>query len=280
MIEIGSYNTLELKKKTFEGLILTDGTQDVLLPFSEVTPDHDAMQEFFVFVYHHKEGHLVATLKRPYACSGDFAFLKVVDVNDRAAFVDIGLDKDIIVPNREQRRPMEKGNSYVVYLHKDFNDMLAASSYLDEFADTELSDIEDGDEVSILIAERSDLGFTAVINNRHLGLLYHNELYEELHIGDEMQAYIKKIRDNNKIDLSLRPIGFDFILESRDTLLDIIKANGGVLHLGDKSAPEDIHEQLKMSKKAFKQAIGGLYKQRLITISDYEVNIVIDHEAE
>lgn len=280
MIEIGTYNTLRLKKKTYEGLVLTDSEQDVMLPFQELSPAEDGMDEFFVFVYHNKEGNLVATLKRPYACAGDFALLKVVGESEKAVFLDIGLDKDIIVTQRDQRRPMHKGESYVVFLYTDYNGMLAASSWLEDYADSEIPDVEEGEQVSILVAERSELGFTAVINNKYLGLLYHNELYQELHIGDEMPAYIKKIRDNNKIDLSLRPIGFDFILESRDTLLDVIKANGGILHLGDKSAPEEIHEQLKMSKKAFKQAIGGLYKQRLVTISDYEVKLVVDNDAE
>lgn len=217
----------------------------------------------------------MATTKRPYACAGDFAYLKVVGTSDHGAFVDIGLNKDVIVPKREQKRPMEVGKSYVVHLYTDkFDNMLCASSWLEDFVPDEVPHLEEGDEESLLIAERSDLGFTAVVNNKYLGLLYHNELYEDLQIGETRQGYIKKIRDNNKIDLSLRIPGFDYILQSREQLLEHIREQGGVLALGDKSSPEEIHHQLKMSKKAFKQMIGGLYKQRLITISDYEVKLV------
>ncbi len=275
MLKVGTYNNLKLKKKTFEGLILTEGENEILLPFAELREGDEEEEVFFVFVYHNKEGRLVATTKRPYACSGDFAYLKVVGTSDHGAFADIGLSKDVIVPKREQRHPMVQGNSYVMFLYNDkFDNMLCASSWLEDFIPEGVPTVEEGDEVTLLIAERSDLGFTAVINNKYLGLLYHNELYEDLEIGEVRQGYVKKIRDNNKIDLSLRVSGFDYIIESRDTMLQYIKDQGGVIHLGDKSDPEEIHNQLRMSKKAFKQIIGGLYKQRLVTISDYEVKLV------
>lgn len=275
MIQIGTYNNLLIERRTSEGLVLTDGEKEVLLFENEGVSDYETGETLFVFVYNNKEGRLVATTKRPVACVGDFAFLKVVGESEFGAFVDIGIDKDVFVPLREQKYPMKRGNSYVVFLYVDqHNDRLCASGWLGEHAASGVPDVEEGDEVSLLIAERSELGFTAVIDNKYLGLLYHNELYEELEIGEQRQGYIKRIRENNKIDLSLRAVGFDFILESKDALLDYLRRNGGVLELGDKSSPEDIHQQLKMSKKAFKQVIGGLYKQRLITISDYEVRLV------
>ncbi|WP_207427540.1 S1 RNA-binding domain-containing protein [Pedobacter sp. SYSU D00535] len=275
MIEIGSYNNLNFKRKTYDGVILTDGEREVLLPAKELISYEEDQEEFFVFVYLNKDENLVATLERPFACVGDFAYLTVVGENEKGVFVDIGIDKDVFVPAREQKRPMFKGDKHVVYVYLDERSgKITASSYLDEYVDVEVGDLEEGDEVSLLICERSELGYSAIINNRYIGLLYHNEVYEELEIGEEKQGFIKKIRENKKIDLSLRPIGFDFILESKDVLLEIIKKNGGVLKLGDKSDPEEIKQQLKMSKKAFKQVIGGLYKQRLITISDFEIRLV------
>ena len=272
MIRIGTYNYLKIKTETPEGFILTDGEQDVVFPEKQ---DAEPGDELFLFVYHHKDGRLMATSKRPYAAAGDFAFLKVVDETDNGSFMDIGIDKDLFVPSSKQEQPLRLGKKYVVYLYVDQHDgKLTATTWLDDKVDTDLSELEEGDEVSMLIFDSSDLGYSVIFNNRYMGLLYRNEVYEELEIGESRVGYIKKIRpEDNKVDLSLRPLGFDFILDSRDAILDLLKETGGVLALGDKSSPDDIRQQLKMSKKAFKQVIGGLYKQRLITISDHEIRL-------
>ena len=218
----------------------------------------------------------MATSKRPYAAAGDFAYLKVVDETDNGSFMDIGIDKDLFVPSSKQEQPLQLGKKYVVYLYVDQHDgKLTATTWLDDKVETDLSDLEEGDEVSMLIFDSSELGYSVIFNNKYMGLLYRNEVYEELETGESRVGYIKKIRPaDNKVDLSLRPLGFDFILDSRDSVLDMLRETGGVLGLGDKSSPDDIRQQLKMSKKAFKQVIGGLYKQRLITISDYEVRLI------
>lgn len=274
MVKIGTYNYLKVKSKTPEGLILTDGEQDVLLAEKH---EGEIDQELFVFVYHHKDGRLMATTKRPYAAVGDFAYLKVVDETDNGSFMDIGIEKDLFVPANKQEHPLELGKKYVVYVYLDHDGKLTATTWLDDKVDTDLSDLEEGDEVSLLICDSSELGYSAIINNKYMGLLYRNEVYEELEIGESRVGYIKKIRpEDNKVDLSMRPLGFDFILDSRDSVLDILKESGGVINLGDKSSPDDIRQQLKMSKKAFKQVIGGLYKHRLITISDYEIRLVTE----
>jgi predicted RNA-binding protein (virulence factor B family) len=280
MVQIGTYNYLVVKGTNAEGLILSDGEQDVMMP--EKT-DAGIGEELFVFVYHHQDGRIMATSKRPYAAAGDFAYLKVIDETDNGSFMDIGIEKDLFVPASKQEQPLQIGKKYVVYVYVDQNDgKLTATTWLDDKVDTDLSDLEEGDEVSLLICDTSDLGYSAIINNKYMGLLYRNEVYEELHIGELRVGYIKKIRpEDNKVDLSMRPIGFDFILDSRDAVLDLLKETGGVLNLGDKSSPEDIRQQLKMSKKAFKQVIGGLYKQRLITISDEEIRLVPkEHDPE
>ena len=200
----------------------------------------------------------------------------MVDQTDNGSFLDLGIEKDLFLPASKQRRPIELGKEYVVFIYVDDNDgKLTASTWLEDNIETDLSDLEEGDQVSLLISEKSELGYSAIINNKYMGLLYADEVYEELRVGESRSGYIKKIRaDINKIDLSLRPIGFDFILDSRDIVLDILKENGGILNLGDKSSPEEIRQRLKMSKKAFKQVIGGLYKQRLIALSDYDIKLL------
>ena len=274
MIKIGTYNYLKVKNTSPEGLILTDGEQEVLLPDSKQAAEIG--EELLVFVYHQKDGNIIATSKRPYACAGDFAFLKVVDKNASGTFMDLGIDKDLFIPSEKQLYPLEKGKKYVVYVYLDkLEGKLTATTWLEDKAETDLRNLEEGDEVSLMIYDKSDLGYSAIINNKYIGLLYRNEVYEELEIGESRVGYIKKIREeNNKIDLSLRQVGFDFILDSRDVVLNILKKNGGVLNLGDKSSPDEIRDRLKMSKKAFKQVIGGLYKQRLITMTENEIRLV------
>jgi len=245
----------------------------------------DPGEELLVFVYHQKDGRVVATTKRPYACAGDFAFLKVVDKTDTGTYLDLGIEKDLFIPSTKQLHPLEKGKNYVVYVYLDKIDgKLTATTWLEDKVDTDLSNLEEGAEVSLLIYDKSDLGYSAIIDNKYMGLLYRNEVYEELEIGENRIGYIKKIREeDNKIDLSLRQVGFDFILDSREVVLNLLKENNGILDLGDKSSPEEIRDRLKMSKKAFKQVIGGLYKQRFITMTENEIRLATeekDPEAE
>lgn len=281
MIAIGQYNDLRIIKKTDTGLILTDGEKEVLLPYTEVPKNAEIGENINVFVYMHKDNRLVATSKRPLACVGDFAYLTVVDDNEDGAYVSIGIDKDIYVPGREQKRPMFKGDHHVVYVFLDeSNDRMLASSKLLNFVEEEDIDLEEGDEVSLLIVDRSDMGYNAIIDNKYIGLLYTNELFDILNPGDQRKGWIKKIRVGGKIDLSLQPMGYGHILDTKDSVLAELKESGGVIALGDKSAPEEIYERFKISKNAFKKVIGGLYKDRLITISDYEIRLFVDEGAE
>lgn len=281
MIEIGRYNDLRIINKTENGLILTEGEKEVLLPYVDVPKNIEIGENINVFVYMHKDGRLMGTTKRPHACVGDFAYLTVVDDGEDGAFMDLGLDKDIYVPQREQKRPMFKGESHVVYVYLDeSNDRMVASSRLTNYVEDQDIDLEEGDEVSLLIVDRSDLGYNAIVDNKYIGLLYTNELFDQLNPGEFRKAWIKKIRVEGKIDLSLQPMGYGHILENKDAILDELKESGGVIALGDKSAPEEIYDRFKISKSAFKKVIGGLYKDRLITISDYEIKLFVDNEAD
>lgn len=275
MIDIGKFNELRFIKKTDAGLILTDGEKEVLLPYIHAPEGVQAGDNLHVFVYIHSDGRLMATTETPLATVGEFALLTVVDQNEQGVFMDMGIGKDVFVPEREQKRPMQIGKKYVVYLYTDEkNDRITASSKLADFIDQDEHDLEEGDEVTLMITEESDLGYSAIINQKYMGLLYHNEVFEDLHPGDIKRGFIKKIREGNKIDLSLQVIGFRHILDLKDSLMIDLQENNGSILLGDKSSPEDIYNRLKISKKAFKKAIGSLYKERLIEVSDYEIKIV------
>lgn len=275
MIEIGRFNELRFSKKTETGLILSDGDREVLLPFIEAPENIEIGDLLHVFTYIHSDGRLMATTQTPIAQVDEFALLTVVDVTDQGAFMDMGIGKDVFVPEREQKKPMRIGQKHVVYLFTDERSgRITASSRLSDFINQDEHDLEEGDEVKLLITESSDLGYSAIINQRYMGLLYRNEVFEELKPGDQKRGWVKKIREGNKIDLSLQVIGFKHILDLKDSLMIELEECGGQIPLGDKSSPEDIYNRLKISKKAFKKAAGSLYKERLVEISDFEIKLV------
>ena len=275
MVEIGKFNELRFIKKTENGLILTEGEKEVLLPYVHAPEGAEIGDNLHVFVYIHSDGRLLATTETPIAQVDEFAFLEVVDENENGAFMDMGIGKDVFIPGNEQKRPMKIGQKYVVFLYNDEKtERITASSYLNDFINQDEHDFEEGDEVRLLITDESDLGFSAVINQRYMGLLYRNEVFEDLKPGDQKRGFIKKIREGNKIDLSLQVIGFKHILDLKESLMTDLQENNGSILLGDKSSPEDIYNRLKISKKAFKKAIGSLYKERLIIISDHEIKLV------
>lgn len=274
-MEIGRYNTLRIVGKNIDGLSLSDGQSEVLLPFAEVPKNIQVGDNLEVFIYPNKTGDLLATTQDVFGEVDDFVYLIATDSGENGAFLDLGIGKDVYVPVREQKRPMHKGEGYVVYLHLDDDRRLIASSRLDKFIEEEDFDFEEGDEVSLLISEKTDLGYNAIINNRYIGLLYHNELFANLMPGDQRKGWIKKIRVGNKIDLTLQPTGYGHILETKDVILKELREAGGKIPLGDKSSPEEIYEHFQISKSAFKKAIGGLYKERTITIGDQEIRLVL-----
>ncbi|WP_276090166.1 S1-like domain-containing RNA-binding protein [Pedobacter sp. JY14-1] len=274
MIATGQYNDLRIVRKTDVGYILTDGEDEAVLDTAGLPSDVNTGDNIHVFVYIDKNGTLKATTQHPKACVGDFAFLTVVADNETGAFLDIGLEKDIFVPAREQKRPMFKGDSHVVYVYLDEKTgRMTASSKLLNFVEEDDIDLEEGDEVSLLIADRSDMGYNAIIDNRYIGLLYNNELFDSLNPGEQRKGWIKRIRVGGKIDLSLQPMGYGHILDNKEFIYQALKNSGGTIALGDKSKPEDIYERFKLSKSAFKKVIGSLYKERLITVGDHEIRI-------
>lgn len=276
MIEIGKYNTLTIDRDTQVGLFLTDGKDDVLLPNKYVPKVFEIGQEITVFVYLDHEERPVATTLEPYVLLNEFALLRVNYINNVGAFMDWGMEKDILVPFKEQARPMEKGKRYLVYLYMDEKtNRLVASSKTNQFLNNENITVEVGEEVDLIVSHITDLGINVIINEQHKGLVYKDEVYDErIRTGDRTHGFIKTIRPDGKIDVSLQKLGFENIEPNAEKILDELRANRGFLRLNDNSHPEDIKTVLKMSKKTFKKAVGTLYKQKLIEIKEDGIYLV------
>lgn len=269
MIELGKTQTLKVNRKASIGLFLGDGlNEEILLPNRYVPEGTGPGDELEVFVYNDSEDRPIATTEKPLAEAGQFAFLQAKSVSGFGAFMDWGLPKDLLVPHRQQAGRMKPGEFYLVYIMRDeITDRLLASTKWEKFLQEDVSALQEGDEVSLLIAEETDLGFKAIINQTFGGLIYHNELFQPLFPGSKAIGYIKKIREDGKVDVSLQKQGFENIGTSVQQLLQALESSGGFLALTDKSEPEEIYARLQMSKKTFKKALGTLYKQRLVELS-------------
>lgn len=275
-MKIGQFNTLTINRDTQVGLFLTDGKEDVLLPNKYVPKVFEIGEEITVFVYLDHEERPVATTLVPYIFLNEFALLRVNYVNQVGAFMDWGMEKDILVPFKEQARPMEKGKRYLVYLYMDEKtNRLVASSKSNQFLNNEEITVEKGEEVDLIISHITEIGINVIINQKHKGLVYKDEVYDDaIRTGDKMKGYIKLIRPDGKIDVSLHIQGFESIEPNSEIILNELRASRGFLRLNDNSNPEDIKTVLKMSKKTFKKAIGLLYKEKLIEIKDDGIHLV------
>jgi predicted RNA-binding protein (virulence factor B family) len=275
-MKIGEFNDLRIMRDTSVGLYLSDEDgEEVLLPNKYVPENVKPDQIIRVFIYKDSEDRLIATTLDPYIILHEFASLKVVDVTDYGAFLDWGLEKDLLVPFREQKMKMEVGRYYTVFLYLDEQTgRLAATAKIDKFLETEDISVMPGDEVEILVTHYSDLGANVIINNLHKGLIYNADLYRELEPGERTIAYIKNVKEDKKIDVMLQRPGFERVEESSDIILNVLNDSNGFLPLSDKSSPDEIVRVLQMSKKTFKKAIGILYKQRLIKIEENGIYLV------
>ncbi len=278
MLEIGKYNRLTILRDTKVGLFLGTGNEvdDVLLPNKYVPADFKIGDEMTVFIYLDHEERPVATTLEPYILLNEFALLRVNYTNQIGAFLDWGLEKDILVPFREQARPMEKGKRYLVYLYIDEKtNRLVATSKINQFLNNDELTVEKGEEVQLIVSHITDLGINVIINEKHKGLLYKDEVYDDaVRTGDRAIGYIKTIRPDNKIDVSLQKQGYEAVEPNAEKILDELRASRGFLRLNDNSHPEDIKTVLKMSKKTFKKAIGLLYKEKLIEIKEDGIYLV------
>lgn len=277
-MEVGKFNTLKVLRATGVGMYLGDEKgNDVLLPHKYIPDNLEVGDDVSVFIYRDSEDRLIATNLEPFVQLNQFAVLEVVATSQIGAFLDWGLEKDLFVPFREQNHKLERGHWTPIYLYLDEeSDRLVASAKVNKFfKNSEEISLIPGQEVDILVFEKTDLGYNVIINNEYKGLVYENEIFQRLAWGDKTQAFVKAIREDGKIDVSLQPIGF---LQSRDRntqlILESLSSNNGILYLSDDSDPSEIQEILGISKKSFKKAIGGLYKDGLIKISDSSIQLV------
>ncbi len=279
MIQLGKKNILKVLRDTSVGMFLgdqEDNTNDVLLPNKYVPRNLAIGEDIEVFVYKDSEDRIVATTLTPLIQLGEFACLQVVAVSDSGAFLNWGLEKDLLVPHRQQNEKLQEGDWAIVYLYLDpSTDRLAASCKLGRYFEAENIALTEGQEVNLLAYKSTDLGLNVVINNQYSGLIYHNEIFKRVAWGDTFKGYIKQIRpEGGGIDVSLRPLGYQHVEPTAQTILEKLKANDGFLGLSDKSDAYDIMEMLEMSKKTFKKAVGLLYKQHLISLHDDGIRLI------
>jgi len=275
MAELGKYNNLRVVKELDFGVYL-DGENlgEILLPIKQVPPNVNIGDYVEVFLYNDSEDRLIATTREPFVVAEEFAVLKVVEVNNTGAWLDWGLEKHLLVPFREQKQDMEKGKYYLVYIYVDVESQrLVASSKLAKYLDNVPPEYEIGQEVDLLISNQSDIGYVTIINNLHSGLLYKNEVFKPLKRGERIKGYIKKIREDEKIDLTLQKQGYDRIETIAENIYKKIISEGGTLPYGDKSSPEEIYNYFYISKKDFKKAVSLLYKQRKISIEQRKIHV-------
>ncbi len=275
-IALGDYDHLRVVKEAPFGLYLDGGPEgEVLLPSRYVPKGCKPGDEIDVFIYLDQDEKLVATTEKPLAKVGDFAYLEVAWVNEYGAFLHWGLMKDLFCPFREQKIRMRKGSRHIVYVTVDEETYrLMATAKVEKWLSQEPPTYKHGDEVDLLVWQKTDLGFKVIIDNRHQGLVYEDQIFRPLHTGDRLKGYIDHVRQDGKIDVTVQPTGRRQTEVFSETLLNYLKSNGGHCELGDKSPAELIADRFKVSKKTYKKAVGDLYRRQLITIADDGITLV------
>ena len=276
MAEIGKINTMKINRAVDFGVYLDGGEEgEILMPKKYIPEGKQIGDEVEAFVYMDSEDRPVATTEKPLVQVGQFGALKVLEVNELGAFADWGVLKDLLIPYAEQRENLEEGQSVVVYVYLDkVSRRIVGSAKVEKFLDTFALDVEEGDEVDLMVFGKTPLGYKAIVNGLHTGVLYKNEVFKPLRIGDQMKGFIKKIREDEKIDLSLSKVGFEQSKDLTSIIIAKLKENGGFLRVTDKSNPDVIYQLFGESKKTFKKAVGHLYKQRMIEIEEEGIRLV------
>jgi uncharacterized protein len=274
--DIGKLNKLRVVKEVDFGIYL-DGQElgEILMPRRYVPENCKPEDLIDAFIYCDSDDRIIATTEQPLAVVGEFSLLEVVSVNTIGAFLNWGLPKDLLVPYSEQKQRMEEGKSYIVYVFLDSNSRrIVASAKLDKFLDNLPPEYEVGQCVDLLICSTTDLGYNAIIENKHWGMLYKNEVFQTLNKGQKIKGYIKKIREDEKIDLSLQKQGYEKVDDILQSIMERLKAQGGFIEVTDKSPAELVYKLFGVSKKTYKKAVGALYKMRMITIEDNGIKML------
>ncbi|WP_405397924.1 S1 RNA-binding domain-containing protein [Maribacter sp. Asnod2-G09] len=278
MIELGRINNLEILRDTSVGLFLGDEEgNDVLLPNKYVPTEYEIGEKIKVFCYLDYDERPVATTLEPDIMLGEFRLLQVAEVNEFGAFMQWGLEKHLLVPFREQRVKMKEGQWYVVHCYLDERSgRLVASNKLDRFLSNDTIDLKEWEKVDLVVTRQTDLGWEVIVNEKHKGLVYFNEVFKPINIGDVIPGCIKTIRKDNKLDISLQPLGAKVLEPAAKKIYEVLVKSGGFLGLHDKSAPEEIRDVFQMSKKTFKKGLGTLYKDRKIKIESDGISLLDD----
>jgi len=279
MIDLGKMNTLRINRRVDFGVYVGDGEEEILLPAKYIPDGASVGDKVEVFVYKDSDDRMIATNITPKIMLDEFASLEVIDVSDFGVFMDWGLEKDLFVPYKEQSTRMHKGEKHVVRLCLDHKtNRLVGVTKIHGFVERDTSELEEKQEVQLLVFDKTDLGYSVLINSKYQGLVYHNEVFDEVAIGDERTGYIKEIREEDgKIDVSLKAFGLAGIEDAKDVVWGkLIRSEEKSLAANDKSEPEVIKQMFGLSKKAFKKAIGGLYKEGKISITDHGIALVND----
>lgn len=275
-MEIGRYNNLEIIKEVDFGVYLDGGHYgEILMPAKYVPQGSKPGDIVNVFVYLDNNERLIATTEHPYAQVGDFAYLEVAWTNQYGTFLSWGVLKDLFVPFREQKEKMQKGEKHIVYIYIDQETYrIVGSAKIAKFLSKEKPEYHFGEEVDILVWQKTPLGTKAIVNNKYQGLLYETETFKKLDIGYRCKAFIKQVRDDGKIDLILQKPGYEYSKDFSSTFLQYLKDHGGFCPINDESSPETINKEFGVSKKVFKKAVGHLYKLRKISIEDNGIKLV------
>ncbi|MCR5887198.1 S1-like domain-containing RNA-binding protein [Hymenobacter sp. J193] len=276
-MQLGDFNDLEVAREVDFGMYLTSDDGDLLLPRKYIPEGTRVGDVVRVFVYRDSEDRLIATNLEPYARVGQFAALSVRDVTPTGAYLDWGLEKDLLLPYRNQRRNLRPGERTTVFVYLDeTTDRIVASAKWEWFLSDQPYPGKEGDAADLFVAEETDLGYKVIVDGTHQGLLYHNEVFKPLRLGDVHTGYVRRVRPDGKLDLSLQKPGFDEALDVAEQLLTALRQAGGTLPLSDKSEPDDIYRRLGISKKVFKKALGTLYKRGLVQLFPEHTQLVAE----
>ncbi len=282
-MELGKYNTLKINRKVDFGVYLDGGDGlEILLPAKYLTGKEKTGDEIEVFIYNDSEDRLIATTEHPYATVGQMAYLTVSQVNEIGAFLDWGLQKDLLVPYSEQRRKMVKGKKYLVYVYvDDTTKRIVATAKVEKYIGNLLPDYHRGDKVDCIFYKETEIGYRVIVDNAHYGILYYDEIHRDIDDEKHFPAFVKSIREDGKIDLTLSDKAERRIAELADRIFKFIKINGGQMNITDKSEPELIAGTFSCSKKDFKKAVGALYKQKKILLDKEKITVApVDSEQE
>jgi uncharacterized protein len=275
METLGNYLPLKIIRITDEGAWLIAGHDEILLPRKELASDAKEGNSIKVFVFKDGKDQLTATTKKPLALLNECAYLKIKENASIGSFLDWGIEKDLFLPFREQKEAARIGQPILVFVHiDDDSNRIVASGRMNKFISNDKVDLKEGDEVNILICNETDLGYNVIIENKHWGLIYKNEVFRNIVKGEKCKGYIKKLRAENKIDVSLQKQGYDEVETAYELILQKLKENNGFLALTDKSAPENIYKILQMSKKTFKKSIGRLFRNKKIDLKDDGISLI------